>query len=166
MYYLTYEKRGLVIPLPGNVNPATDINLFWRLPFPDEDNVGPGQYEEHNRGLYLGKRDEKGYLEHFTDPETVEDPGTIQLKHQESGLLVNVTCYHGEKLPEASPGFKPFWNGKGHSFELAFVKNTEKGVFPIVRCRHCGKMWRYTWGEILPWIQDPEMKKRLEKHAK
>jgi len=35
---------------------------------------------------------------------------------------------------------------------------------PIVRCRHCGEMWGYSWEEILPYLQDQELKNRLEKY--
>jgi len=164
MYYLRYEDRMKVSPVHGSVNPRTETGLFWRLPYPDEDNVNPGNYEVYNRSERLWKKEEGDkYAADFSDPETIECPGTIQLTHP-SGLLVNVPCYHGEKLLENTGDIKTFWNGKSWSYGLAFIKNTPDEVYPVVKCRHCGNMWRYTWDDILPYLHG-ELKARLEKYA-
>lgn len=170
MYYLRWDDRRRVTPESGSLNPARTDNLFWRLPFPDEDRIGPGGYDDYNRGLRLYRmvKDPHGreHPEDFTDQETMEDPGTIQLSHREAGLLVNVPCYHGLKLPEVVAPMRAFWNGKGHSFELAHVKNHKgRGLMPLVRCRHCNQMWRYEWADVLPYVQDKEMLRRLEAYA-
>ena len=162
MYYLRYEDREHVEPMSGNVNPAREKNLFWRLPYPDEDTQNPGTYEDYNRGERLYKKGVGGYCHDFHDPELAESPGIMQMSHP-CGLLVNVPCYHGEKLPDLGDA-KTFWNGKSWFLELAFVKNTDDGVLPVVRCRHCGSMWRYTWDEVLPYVHG-KMKTRLEKHS-
>ena len=168
MYYLRYEDRGKVTAIPHSINPALEKDLFWRLPFPDEDNINPGEYDHYNRGYRLYKPIETpgtqpNSHESFADPETFENPGTIQLRDDNSGLMANVNCYHGGKLPVNSEDAKFFWNGKGWFFELAFIKNTGSGVEPVVRCKCCGNMWRYTWGDVLPYIHG-EIKARLEKH--
>ena len=156
MYYLRFEDRFSVRKEPDSLDPATETNLFWRLPFPDEDAIQPGHYEQYNRGSVLTT---------FTDPGTAETPGTLQVSHP-MGLLLNVACYHGEKLPEASKDFKPHWNGKGNFFELAFIKNAENSILPVVRCRACGHMWSYSsWDDILPQIHDEGLRERLEKYA-
>jgi hypothetical protein len=96
----------------------------------------------------------------------MRDPGIIQLRHENSGLLLNVPCYHGLQLPTVTEPMRAFWNGKGHSFELAHVKNTaDRGLLPVVRCRHCGHMWRYEWAEVLPFVYDEEMRRRLTVYA-
>jgi hypothetical protein len=162
MYYLRYEDRNKVAKADNSLDASTESNLFWRLPFPDEDNVQIGEYTPHTRGERLYKKEGDYYVD-FEDAETVDSAGTIQLTHP-SGLLVNVPCYHGEKLPE-SGDIKSFWNGKSWSYELAHLKNLPDGtVKPVVHCRHCGKMWRYEWEEILPYLHG-ELKKRLEKYA-
>ncbi|MDD5094250.1 MAG: hypothetical protein PHV74_07725 [Dehalococcoidia bacterium] len=164
MYYLRYEDRNKVSKLPNSLDPATTMDLFWRLPFPDEDNVRIGEYQPHDRGLRLWKTGEDGWTEDFADPETAESPGMFQLYHRESGFILSVACYHGNKLPEETQEYRPGWNGKSHNFELAFVKNTSEGVLPVARCRHCGLMWRYSWGCVISYIQDKELLKRLEVH--
>lgn len=164
MYYLRYEDRFKVSKLNGSLDAGKELNLFWRLPFPDEDHIPPGTYPEYNRGERLWKAKPNGeYSIDFTDSSTIESPGLIQLTHP-SGLLVNVNCYHGEKLPVDSADLKSGWNGKSWTYELAHIKNREDGIFPIVHCRFCGQLWRYTWEEILPYLHG-EMKKRLEKYT-
>jgi hypothetical protein len=161
MYYLRLEDKDKVTSESGS-----GFGWFWRLPFPDEDDVLPGQYQEYNRGLRLCKEvglAENKYWEDFTDGETVKDPGILQLTHP-SGLLVNMPCYHGNKLPDAPPGGKCFWNGKSWSLELRSLRTDKGQVFPIVECRHCGQAWRYEWDKILPYVQG-EMRHRLEKYA-
>ena len=169
MYYLRYEDRAEVEYNFG------DYSYFWRLPFPDEDAVQIGHYDPYERGipLYIATTTGAGTeadpysvtrYDYFADPETLETPGNIQLRH-ESGLLLNVPCYHGAKLPEIVGG-KAFWNGKNPaSYELAYVKNTREGVFPVVRCRWCGRMWRYTWAEVLPYIPNEVLRERLSIYA-
>ena len=168
MYFVRYEDRDKLKQAKGSsINPQNEINLFWRLPYPDEDHIEIGEYKNSRRGqrlYYMEGKDQHRHVVDFCDPETIEDPGTIQLYHQDSGLLASIKCYHGEKLPVASSDVKFFWNGKGHAFELVFVKNTKEGVLPVVHCRHCNHMWRYTWDEILPYIDNAELKKRLSKH--
>lgn len=163
MYYLRYEDKDKVTCQEGSLDPSTELDLFWRLPFPDEDNVQPGEYQKYNRGEPLYKNGVYG-AEYFSDPTTAKSPGIMQLKDEASGLLVNVACYQGEKLPAGNADFKPFWNGKGNAYELAFVKNTKAGVLPVVRCKFCGQMWRYSWEEILPFVNG-ELKNRLAKYA-
>jgi hypothetical protein len=168
MYYLRYEDRDKVSKLPNNLDPARDaIGLFFRLPFPDEDDVLAGDYKDHNRGLRLYQSVNAGtasaWHQDFTDESTVNEPGVIQLRHEASGLLLNVPCYHGHKLPDVVAPMKAFWNGKGHAFELAHVKATEDGVLPVVRCRHCGGMWRYAWADVMDYIEIP-MRNRLRNH--
>ena len=159
MYYLRYEDRGKVAPLHGNVNPAIETGLFFRLPYSDEDNVRPGGYDNYNRGYRMYKKDEK-YAVDYTDESLAENPGTIQLSHQ-SGLLLNVPCYHGIKLPEVTDGMKAFWNGKSWSIELVHLYvNDKREVLPVIHCRHCLKMWYCTWDEIIDYIHGT-MKKRL-----
>ncbi len=176
MYYLRYDDRHLVAKLDNSLDPATCTGLFWRLPFPDEDNIRIGEYKDYNRGYRLYKvvkepnHPQPCYRSICVDfaPDDMANakPGTIQLTHKESGLLVNMPCYHGVKLPEPPPGGQVFWNGKGYSFDLKSVKNRPDGtLYPVVGCRHCGQAWGFDWADILPYVSDDEMLKRLEKYA-
>lgn len=159
MYYLRYDDRNKVKPLNGSVNPQKDLGLRFRVPFPDEDNVEPGYYLDAFRGEPLIS-DERQY---FKIDEELQ-PGMIQLTHA-SGLLINVPCYHGQKLPDVGPDCKAFWNGKGFSFELKSIKNTEEGLVPVIGCKHCNSQWSAEWALVMPYIQDKTLKSRLENYA-
>ena len=144
---------------PGALQPFHNFLPGLPFPFPDEDDNGPGNYEPF-RGLRLNRLNID-----FSDPETVDYPGIIQLKH-DCGMLANIPCYHGEKLPDTSSikDLNIFWNGRSWFYELDSIKNTDNGIMPVVKCRHCRSMWSYSWDEILPYITDKELKKRLEKY--
>jgi len=156
MYYLRYEDRNRVRHIPGNVRPATDLNLRFRLPLLEEDALSPGEYESGFKGVALYN---------YTSKEAADDVGNMQLTHP-SGLLLNIPCHHGEKLPDLGDKTRAHWNGKaGHFYELIAVKNTSEGLVPIIRCRFCGQMWRCEWAEVLPHITDEKLKARLEAYS-
>ena len=162
MYYLRYEDRGRVDPLPGNVDPRITAGLFFRLPFPDEDNVLPGTYGHYNRGVRLGISENGSW--HDWQPDDLE-PGWIQLRH-ESGLLLNVPCYHGSRLPDVTEDMRAFWNGKSWHLELCAVKTLPDGhLRPVYHCRFCHGLWSTEWDDILPYCGNGEMRKRLESYA-
>lgn len=168
LYYLRYEDRFCVSPIRGNVDPSTDTDIRFRLPFPDEDDVLPGEYEDYSRGLrlYRNIKNAKGEVIGIEDFQVSEDSdaGSIQFTHP-SGLLFSVPCHHGAKLPQVE-GIRFHWNGKSHSIELVQVKVISDGsVVPIIRCRHCGHKWRTTWEEVIPYIHDDELLRRLLVHT-
>lgn len=66
---------------------------------------------------------------------------------------------HDLKGFEAPP---EFIDEHGTEYQLAFVKNTENGVFPIVRSKKNGGLWRCDWEEVFPYVTDEILKKRLE----
>jgi hypothetical protein len=156
MYYLRYEDRHLVSKLPDSLDPATETGLFWRLPHPDEDGIRPGDYENYHRGVILHG---------FSDPGLAENPGTVQF--HKFGMLVNVPCHHGEKLPENTGDIRVFFNGKEDLYELTSIKNCADGTFrAVIECRACGKCWSSDdWDDILKRITDHELRERLKKYA-
>lgn len=162
MYYLRFDDRFKVTPEPDSLNPHNAKNLFWRLPYPDEDMVKPGCYKDFDRGILLYRAVDKE-IEPFE--EDFPDTGIVQAKH-DCGLLINATCYHGQKLPDGNGDLKPFWNGRArYWFELIHLKNSEKhGIMPVIRCRYCRRMWSYTpdeWPRILEFVPDKVLRQRL-----
>jgi len=150
MYYIRWEDQDKVVLQSGS-----GFGHFWRLPLPHEDHIKVGNYQPFNGSYILWK---------FKDPDTIGDPGTVQLTLEKAGLTVNVTCYHGEELPQEQEGFRAFWNGKTTAFyELSWIKKKAHDplFWPVVSCRFCSKMWRYAWKDVLPFVTDEELKKRL-----
>ena len=154
MFYLRYEDRNKVRQVEGSLDPTYEMNLFWRLPFPDEDNVRPGYYNLYNRGEPLIGFDIEGAKEH---------PGIIQARHA-CGILVNIPCLHGH-LPEETGDLKVCWNGRaGWFFELSAVKNTKEGMKAAISCRFCHKTWSGDIEEIIECVKDTELKSRLKNY--
>ena len=52
MYYIRYEDRNKVSPLPNNTDCSKELNLIWRLPFPSEDHIQIGNYEPFNHVIF------------------------------------------------------------------------------------------------------------------
>jgi hypothetical protein len=158
MYYLRYSDKNKVRALPGNVDTMdekTIKELRWRLPFPDEDMIQPGDYKEYNRGAAL--------CYEFTNPDTMNDPGILQL-HSKTGLLVNIACYHGEKKPTDTKEVQFHWNGKSPFYNLTALKFIDGVVYGIYSCTECCHAWRKPLKEIVPFMiryEDQELVKRL-----
>ncbi len=148
MYYIRFEDRFKVSELPGNVNLASDVevsSLRFRLPFPDEDHLRPGDYQDYHRFEPL-------YGE-YEMPADVES-SRFQM-HHESGLLLSVPCFHGVRLPDKPDGWYVHWNGKKASAVLSSVRAAfdEAGtlrLYPVVRCQWCNEQWRESWERIWP----------------
>ena len=156
MYYLRWEHRELVRPIHGNVDPADPaLTLRFRLPFPDEDSVDPGAYTDHSRHILMPGYSPKWLAE--------AKPGLLQIHHP-SGLLVNLPCHHGHRLPE---GVKAFWNGKAHHLALVQVKwdAASQRLLPVVGCVFCHDKWVAEWENVLPYITDEGLHKRLKAYA-
>jgi hypothetical protein len=144
MYYLRYSDRDKVSALPGNIDPMDESiisEIRWRLPFPDEDHIQPGDDYDPFRGVMLYRY----------EPGHTDDPGTLQLDTK-YGMMLNVPCYHGEKLPENTGDIKPFWNGKGPAYALKFLKFIDGEPWGVYSCIECRKEWRAPLKELIPFI--------------
>ena len=184
MYYLRYEDRHLTRPVTVfDFDPAAHFDLFWRLPFPDEDDLGTAKHStidtpcEYDRGVPLYRRTEDHGVEYYTDSDLINQPGRIQLTHP-SGLLVLTACYHGLRLPTEGGEFSASWNGYRHSLELKHIKNDQDGkLLPVVGCKHCLQLWTLrdepsdppgaAWKKILDYVEhDAELHRRLSEYAR
>lgn len=171
MYYLRYEDRHKVI-----CNQGSGFGTRWRLPLPSEDHILPGDYEDpYFRGdnripldwaTVVGDDGEDETIFFEPNKQVVENPGTTQLR-DDSGLVVNIKCFHGIKPPEAGGDITSVhWNGKtSHWWDLTCLRETKEGLHPVVRCRQCGHMYRETWPAVLDFIKDKELKRRLMTYA-
>jgi hypothetical protein len=150
-HYIRYEDRLKVKPQIDNINCTKKLNLYWRLPYPDEDNIKIGEYQDPNRVYPL-----HGFAVEGSDRHA----GMLQLYH-ESGLIINVVCHHGIKLPKGSREMQAFWNRKAPFYALCAVKNTPAGLKAVVKCQFCGRAWKTGIDNVLQFIYDKELKRRL-----
>lgn len=167
MYYLRFDDIDKVRYSDGDLS---DVNAgrSFRIPFPGEDHLMPGadDYEPFfSVRLQPYKDSDTGELVEFDAEGTDSHPGAVYLRH-DSGLKLRLPCYHGLKLPEAEPGYEPEWFGKDPAFfEFVRVKLTPNGLLPLVQCRHCRKLFYSTWADVLPHIQDQQLRDRLTLYA-
>ena len=132
---------------------------------PHEDDILPGNYDDpYFRGnakieltsyLAVGDDGEDEWTTFEPNPEIIDHPGHLQIRHEPTGLLINTKCFHGLKLPEAGGDISSIhWNGKPpHWFDLTCLRETEEGLLPVVKCRHCGHMYRETWAAVLSFVK-------------
>lgn len=162
MYYLRWEdidkvSAGYDLREPGN---------WFRLPLPAEDHCGPGGYDGHEAVYNLMPYQDSDNATPVSFELDEPQPGSFQMHHKTSGLLLSVPCHHGAALPEVPEGWHAHWNGKdSYPWELYMVKNTESGLLPIVRCRHCRDTYRSSWAAVLPHINDELLRERLTNYA-
>jgi len=148
MYYLRMEDKDKV-DYDGSWK-----NAFFRLPFSDEDDILPGGYLDYNRHVVLYN---------FECKECGDNPGTTQLKSNH-GMLLNVPCHHGEKLPENTGDIKAFFNGKGPHYALYRIKIKDNKIIGLFGCMECGEKWTIPLEEIIDNVYDKELKARLQKY--
>jgi hypothetical protein len=151
-YYIRYDDRLKLKTLIDNIDCSKELNIYWRLPYPDEDNIKIGEYLQPDRVYPL-----HGFAVEGADRHA----GMLQLQH-ESGLIINVICKHGIRLPEGSKEIQAFWNRKTCFFTLCAVKNTPAGLMAVVKCQFCGRSWTTEIKNVLPFIFDKELRRRLE----
>jgi len=150
LFQIRYEDRH-------NVSPVPEREYHWRLPYPDEDHIEPGDYQQWMREYIL---------ENYTMEKPEEDVGGYQLHHK-SGLVLGVICYHGAKLPEKISDYYPMWDGNrdNRAFSLIAVKNTENGIKGVIHCRWCGSWWFIDLHDLLPTVDDIGLRERLRIYA-
>jgi len=164
MYYLRWDDIDKV------ESPGYDLRspgLWFRLPFPDEDKLRPGDGYDYERAVPLIPYEDKDTGERIAFDLSDVEEGIVQMHHWGLGMLLNVNCYHGSRLPESNNEIKVFGNGRSHlNWELYMVKNHEGiGLLPIVRCMHCRTTIRTTWAAVLPHITDRTLRDRLTDYA-
>jgi hypothetical protein len=169
MYYLRYEDRNLVTAMPNNVDPMRETGLFYRLPLPEEDGFGPGNYDDYQpfidyeNGAYRINSMCRLDNSHPALVEGPDNPGMIQTTVQPLGMTISLTCYHGLSLNEDSEGIRFSWNGKRDALALSYLKDTGTELRICVSCVGCGHMWSFGWNEIEGAIINPIMKERIQK---
>lgn len=130
MYYLRADQARLVDWIPGNVDPIKNAHhIRFRFPFPDEDNVRPGEFVSH---------DKAGVLSNFTIPVDV-DHNAIQFR-ADVGYLVSLPCPESRAGQEF--GYKIHRNGFAGNVLIRQQKFVNGQLVLVCACGGCGEPWR------------------------
>jgi hypothetical protein len=133
MYYLRADQAGMVRALSGNVDPVKDRDeLRFRFPFPDEDNLAPGEFDAYNRRISV-----------YADvqlPDT--DHHLIQFKatYPAVGILVSLPC--PRSADGAASGITYHYNGFSGPVRFGQQRYLEGRLVLVVECGCCGSAWR------------------------
>ena len=129
LYYLRYDQRLKVVQCPNSLDPADPEilgHLRFRFPWPDEDHVEPGAFEDFNRALGI----------HGVAPSPAAEHNTVQFRAQ-NGYLVSLPC------PE-SDAEQPFRIGRnGYQGAVHLGQQALRGgvLAPVFKCGGCGAGW-------------------------
>jgi hypothetical protein len=138
MYYLRADQRMMVRCMSGNVDPvrqATEIR--FRFPWPDEDHIQPGAFQDYNRAIAVPGAMVPEGVEHYR----------VQFSAS-AGYLVSLPCpeTHGTTpgLETTLPnGVKVARNGFSGAVKLTQQKILADGrIVPVCMCGGCGALWR------------------------
>lgn len=136
MYYLRADQASRVSPLSGNVDPATDDGI--RFPWPDEDSIEPGAFENYDRGFGLYG---------VTVPEGV-DHHSVQFTAP--GYVVSLACPEAENGPASDHGLNIGRNGHPGPVRIVQQRWFEGRLVTVCACGGCGARYR------LPTIADAQ----------
>ena len=141
MYYLRADQAAHVQKDANSLDPNDrDVQqaIRFRFPFPDEDNVEPGDFDNPFRGLAVPGAE---------PPEGVEHT-SIQFK-ADAGYLVSLPCPESGDMPE---GLRVHRNGFSGSVKIVQQKWVGDLLALVCECA-CGAKWRMeTLGEAQPII--------------
>jgi hypothetical protein len=144
MWYLRYDQRSKVSPLPGNVDPVRDAAaLRFRFPWPDEDAKNPGDFEDYGRGI--------GVTVDFPWMRESIDHYTVQFINAEYGLNVCLPCPEGAK---AMDGVKIHRNGYRGNVVIRQQRLHEGRLVIVCECGSCGAAFRLPdWESAMPVVE-------------
>lgn len=130
MLYLRADQARQVQPERGSVDPIRDAaELRFRFPWPDEDNCGPGEFENPFRTLAVWG------VEH----PVPFDHGIVQFVAS-AGYNVCLPCPEG---PEAEThGLKVHRNGFRGAVHLSQQRVWNGHLVAVCECGGCGRKYR------------------------
>lgn len=169
LYYLRVDQAHLVTPQANSLDPmdkSIHEALRFRFPFPDEDHLEPGCFEDHNRGFRIPSSwvlppeyddhgsvqftASAGYVMSIPCPEWFQQPGmSVNLLSGEDAAAAvgHLRAYHGsntddlaaklERLGSVRVGRNGF-NGGPRIVQQGF---RDGQLRTIVQCGACGSKW-------------------------
>ena len=155
MYYLRYDQRFRVRALPGNVNPIYDADkIRFRFPFPDEDSIAPGGFDDYERGVPLHGIPTPKDVEHSHVQFTASAGYNLCLPCPEA---FGTTGGMSTQMPRVLIDGKPLTiarNGFNGGVKLVQQRWTGEVLALVLKCGSCGAKWRLpTLEEARPVIE-------------
>jgi hypothetical protein len=134
MYYLRWDQAHLVRANAGSVDPIEYKNeLRFRFPFPNEDDVRPGEFEDFERGIAVWGVEPPEGVEHYK----------VQFVAS-AGYNVMLPCPEG---PGQVEGVSPHRNGFRGAVLITQQRWWNEQLITVCECGGCGAKYRIeeTW---------------------
>ena len=136
MYYLRADQVKFITPEHNSVNPHsldTAGLIRFRFPFPDEDTVQPGAFQDYNRALWIYG---------LEVPEGV-DHGSLQFTRNypsSGGISLSTPC--PESKEGKASGLRFGYNGYAGKVGIHSQRLIEGKLKLVCACGSCGALWR------------------------
>lgn len=137
MYYLRADQAHKVTPIAGSVDPIRDADeLRFRFPFPDEDSIEPGHFDDHNRGVRIPD---------WRIPEEWTGHSSVQFTAS-AGYVLSIPCPEQFGQPgftvEMPNGLSVGRNGFNGGPVVRQQRYADGDLLTIVACGACDAAWR------------------------
>jgi hypothetical protein len=140
MYYLRADQAHLVTPLPGNVDPVRDRDgIRFRFPFPDEDQIAPGEFEDYERALVVAGITAPD-IEHYTRQFKADGGYLVSLPCPEAGDRGVLTLASGRE--SAYRVHRNGWEFGAGVVALIQQRYWEGRLVAVCKCVACGAAYR------------------------
>lgn len=137
MYYLRADQVEQVLPMRNSVNPRSVDHagsIRFRFPFPQEDNVRPGDFKDYDYGLGLYG---------IEPPEDGIDHGSLQFVRSypnSGGILLSIPCPRSKEGKASA--LKVGYNGYNGPVHIHSQRLVDGKLVLILRCGDCGALYR------------------------
>ena len=140
MYYLRWDQRELVTESETPLFKESVVSqIRFRFPFPDEDHVLPGDFEDPFRGIRLDGFEQPAELEH----------GLVQFSAQ-NGYLVSLPCPEQTacRVTLGSDHKPAVFHKNGYGGPASLIQQAWRGgrLVGIAKCNGCGTPYRLEEG--------------------
>lgn len=136
MYYLRADQVSRIQPAPNSVNPRLlqhAESIRFRFPFPQEDAIQPGNFDDYDKGLAVWGLEPHADVEHNSLQFTRNYPTS-------GGILLSTPC--PESVEGKASGLKFAYNGYSGKVEIHSQRLQHEQLCLVLRCGSCGAMWR------------------------
>jgi hypothetical protein len=139
MYYLRADQADQITSTRGSLDPQneqTAQRIRFRFPFPEEDNILPGDFTDHDKGLTAYG---------IEVPEEVEHR---KIQFTAPGILVSLPCPESKEAKESGLPFH--YNGHKGKVQIIQQRLVDGALVTICKCGSCGAAYR------LPTLEDAQ----------
>jgi hypothetical protein len=139
MYYLRADQADQITAKRGSIDPQSKDqakSIRFRFPFPEEDNIRPGDFDNYDKGLTAYG---------IEVPEEVEHR---KIQFTAPGILVSLPCPESQEAKESGLPFH--YNGYKGKVQIVQQRLVGGALVTICKCGSCGAAYR------LPTIEDAQ----------